>query len=454
MKAIQGLLEGELGVLVVLAAGLAAAALVTTLPDRASGRTPAPSSKFVPAPPGPSITLRGVAEAGAGALSLDEFLGLLSTAAPAPLAEKFTKVALKSKPLREEWARFTREEGRKAPARDFLRRVARMPEFRRLMNQLRGEPGFHGAFQRLSADPSVRAVLREAVARAPGLTTAPKAARAASAQARLDAPARESAAFSGKRPVSSAVPGGGSAASDRTSGAPAAVVAAPGGAPGSDRGSLGNDPERPASEDGRSIARGGEDAGGLTSLRALYVAGESKEAGSFLDSLFATAPKALRDALLYQCEVNDICEPFAACMAAGMYEECVAACAENPACGGSGILPAAAQAVESISGGPATDGVGAGKPKLLRKEDDGIGNALTDASASQDAACAVPGAGDRASGWEALGGFLGGVAGGLIGGAIGGPAGAVAGGSIGATLGAEAGGMIDGALDALAGLVS
>ncbi len=67
-------------------------------------------------------------------------------------------------------------------------------------------------------------------------------------------------------------------------------------------------------------------------LAKLKTSGPDKDAIAFLESMFASFPKETREKLVNVCYNQGICEFIPACIAAGVYDECLAACRNNPKC--------------------------------------------------------------------------------------------------------------------------
>lgn len=444
METLKRLIEREAGTLAVAAAGLAAAGLVLALPDQRptpEGYSISPARPLAPAPSAAPFA-SNTGEPDAGPMSLDEFLSKLEKSAPAPVAASFAKAFLGHAPLKRVLARAKREN---APARDFLRRVTRLPQFRQLMREFRSEPGFQRAFLRLSREVEMNATARGESASASPVagkrTDAPR--NAFRQESRPDTPAGE-----GSRASARGLAGGGPPAARQSldlaawgyTGALGPRNVPP---PPSVAAELTAGSEGPAGDERTAASGAGRET--IRTLAPLASAGAGREAGPFLDSLFATAPRGLREALLYQCEVNELCDPVGACVAAGVFDLCVAACEANPACGDRGLFPRGYDADSTAQDGARTDrkGIGEKKPRILRESiDDGRplpGDAMADGSfCPGPERPPAPGPADGLF----IGSVIGGLAGGFLGAAIGGPVGGV----LGAVVGAGVGGFIGEAL--------
>lgn len=478
METMKKWMEKDLGVHVLGAIFLLAVALgVEVVPSLGSKEPAGVSLAFAGALPRPSalpLSLAGAAarppaaSASASAvkdpISLDEFVGLLDKTVEKPLAEKFAKAFMKEAPLQKAWEEY-RGKGGEVPAGEFLQQVARIPEFRQLVNQFRSEPGFKSAFLSLARNPEVDGALRALK----GALASPASALAKAGAGKGADARRYSAAAGPRRSVSGTLPGSSQPAAARGS---ALVASAPSGL----RDAVGPTPisnnfgaaslGAPSTAGGGGgggawgpTNKGGSEGGVSTKLGPVSTVSKYTDAGSFLESIFATAPKDLKDALLYQCFEKDICNPVEACIAAGMYDRCVAACNDNPAC--SGIIPPTPPT--QVAAGPnGTSGVpvGNGQTVPLRDGVDANGSPITYNTTNnyyggaQGAAAQGKVPNPNVETGRMIGGAVGGaagtVAGMFIGQAlipipgVGGAVGAAIGGAIGTIGGTIVGGFIGG----------
>lgn len=468
MKTISGLAGKDLRVHMVIGAFLVAVALgVEIVPELTASPEVSRGIAFAGVLPARPMALRlqssaarpvgssSAREEVKGPMSLDEFLGALETGAPALVASKFTKAFLKEPVLRKALVDFRKEKGGDAPAVEFMERVGRLAEFRKVMSQFRGESGSQQAFLQLSKNPEIGAVLK-------GMTASLKGA-GASAVGGADkfAALRRSSSLSSSNSLASSLPAGASFRSTRGAGllASAASVGATGssrigaGAAGTDGGGTGAGSGFNASNATGSGEQGGEN---LPQLAAPSSVDKNRNAGSYLASIFASAPKALRDALMHQCDANNICDPVAACEAAGLYDQCKAFCDATPSC--SGMLPP--QTTQTASTGNTGNGSGTGPgtggsdtPTILRGGDGG--QTVTIIMPPNPGICATGAAGSGAEAWqhggELVGGAVGTIGGAMIGTAIGGPVGGIIGGAVGGLVGTVVGGAVGGFLHGIFG---
>lgn len=300
---------------------------------------------------------------------------MLEAGTPSPVVSQFSKDFLREPALREALQRYKREKGGDAPAVELMQALAVLPEFRRVVTGFRGEPGFQGAFLKLSKNPEIGAVLA-------GMTASLKRASARGGAGKVAA-GRRSSALASSRSVSVSLPAAASFLTAR--GGESLASLAPNGATGSSRVAGWAAESDGAGAGPASAAPGASDSSegngdGMPELVAPSSAEQYRDASDYLASLFANAPKALRDALLYQCEVNNICDPLEACRAAGRYAECRKYCDTTPSCGG--LLPP--QTTETAS----TDKAG-GDSETCAGADSGTEAAAASARAS------VFGAGSR-----------------------------------------------------------
>lgn len=348
MELIKGMMEREMGVHVFAASALVAGALgFEVLPDLTAPAEPVRAAVFATA--APTLPLRAGAAgrmvansalvekpktASPKPLGLEEFIGMAKKAAPQPLAKKFTDEFVGEPALREALVDFRREEGVNAPAADFLKKVARLPEFGDLLGRFRSEPGFRGAFLSLAKEPKAEEALRSIGS----LSTA----EAAPAKRERKAGHKVTAArISGQKGLGSEAAG----SSQKVGGSTA--VAAPGSSSTGGPSSAAPSSSPSASYDTTSAnLNGARNAPGVPAIGSTHDVGGIKEmssvdrtrdSGNFFESLFATASPELKAKLDYQCTVNNICNPIEACVAAGAWDECVAACNANARC--TGILP-------------------------------------------------------------------------------------------------------------------
>lgn len=350
MEMIKGMVRRDLGVHLFAASALVAGALgFEVLPDLVSPVETAHPPLFASAAPASALPLRGApaarlvsaaplvsAKPAPKPLGLDEFIGLAKRAAPKPLAKKFADEFVGEAALQGALVDFRREQGGSAPAADFLQKVAKLPEFGDLLGKFRSEPGFRGAFLALSQEPRAGAALRS-VASLPSPEAAAK--KAERKQGHRVAPQRVAghkglsteAASSASRVGASPAPTS-SSASSGASNAPG-VSTIPSGTV-SDTSSSGFGPRNATPSPGVPSTGKTHELGDLSRLDTVD---RTRDSGGFLESLFATASPELRAALDYQCEANNICNPIEACVAAGMYDQCLAACRANVRC--TGLLP-------------------------------------------------------------------------------------------------------------------
>lgn len=250
-------------------------------------------------------------------ISLDEFIGLVSKAATPAVAEKAAGEFNREERLRKAYDKFVAEKGRRAPAAEFVGGIARTPEFRKLVSQFKGDPGFQRLFYDLGKDQRVAAVLRAA----------------------LGAGTRTAAA--GDRRSSTAIgPSRGLAGSGAAARGPGAGFGAAAGQQGfADPGGFGANAGPALAES--PAARFSSQAGEATKLsrdldQRLEQAGR-KESDS-MRSLYQNLPKEARDKVdaqcqkLYEKKPGKECYIPWACAAAGVWDECVAACEKSPSC--------------------------------------------------------------------------------------------------------------------------
>ena len=152
-------------------------------------------------------------------------MGALETSVPAPVASKFAKAFIQEPVLRKAMDDFRGEKGGKAPAVEFLQRVARLAEFRQVVSQFRSEPGFQRAFLQLAKTPEIDGVIRgvKAALKPSGVLASAGAIDRSGALRRLSS-------LSSSRGLASNLPGG---ASFRTTRGAGLVSSASGAGPGS-----------------------------------------------------------------------------------------------------------------------------------------------------------------------------------------------------------------------------
>lgn len=456
----------DLGAHVLGAIFLLAVALgVEVVPELTSKEPAGVSLAFAGALPRPSSLPLSLARTGVPApaasasasaskdpITLEEFVGLLDKTVEGPMADKFAKAFMKEPPLKKAWEEY-REKAGEVPAGEFLQRVARLPEFRQLVNQFKSEPGFQRAFLSLARNPEVDGALRAMKgALGPSGSALAKAGAVKGPDAR-----RFSSAAGPRRSVSGMLPGSSqpvARGSALVASAPSGLRDAVGPTPISNNfgaasvGSAGSGAGGGGGGAWGPTNKGGSEGGVSTKLGPVSTVSKYRDAGSFLESIFATAPEALRKALEYQCFEKDICNPVEACIAAGMYDQCVAACNANAAC--SGIIPPTPPT--GLVNGPGTGNgvnVGNGQTVPLLGGQDANGSPITyNITNNYAGAQGVPAQGgpnpQHVETGKMIGGAVGGAAGTLIGGAIGGPVGAVVGGALGTIGGSIVGGIVGG----------
>lgn len=114
-----------------------------------------------PDPEGTRLYQGAVAPAGAeGAMSLDDFIGLLEQKVPKPVAQKVAKEFMKEPKLKQAWQAYRIMRGDKAPAKNFVDFITRIPQFRQLMAKFQSDPGFKQAFNDAAKQKEINAVLR------------------------------------------------------------------------------------------------------------------------------------------------------------------------------------------------------------------------------------------------------------------------------------------------------
>lgn len=465
MDTMKRALDKDLGMPAVIGAFLVAVAIGVELVPELTATPVAPGGAiFAGALPARPLALRPEAAASRplaarparaasdGPMSLDEFLGALESSVPAPVASTFAKAFIQEPVLRKAMDDFRREKGGKAPAVEFLQRVARLAEFRQVVSQFRSEPGFQRAFLQLAKTPGIDGVIRGVKA-----ALKPSGVLAAAGPIERSGTLRRLSSLSSSRGLASTLAGGASFRATRGAGL---VAAASGAGPGS--GAAASATGGNAGAEG-SRGPGGYNAAGaepgqlggeaLTKLAAPTSVDQTRDASRYLASIFASAPKHLREALEHQCFDNDICDPIAACQAAGLYDECKAFCDATPSC--SGIIPPESTLASSTgeTAGPGTGPAAGGSqtPTILR--DDQGNPTVTVIMPPNPDSCPVPTDSNEnwTQGGELVGGAVGTVGGAMIGAAIGGPVGGLIGGAVGGVVGTVVGGFIGGALGGIFG---
>ncbi|MBI4346536.1 MAG: hypothetical protein HY553_06755 [Elusimicrobia bacterium] len=97
-------------------------------------------------------------------LTLDEFMGMLEESAPKPLAEKVARAFVKEPTLQLAWKVYQKKRGGKAPAREFINYISKLPQFRQLLARFQGEPGFKQAFASVVKGKEINKAIREGLA--------------------------------------------------------------------------------------------------------------------------------------------------------------------------------------------------------------------------------------------------------------------------------------------------
>lgn len=96
-------------------------------------------------------------------MTLDEFIGLLSKAAPPELAEQVKREFRGNVQLQQAWNVYQNLAGPKAPAVEFVAFIGRIPEFRRLAAKFQGDPGFKQLFAEVAKNPGANSAVRAAM---------------------------------------------------------------------------------------------------------------------------------------------------------------------------------------------------------------------------------------------------------------------------------------------------
>lgn len=201
-----------------------------------------------------------------GHLSLGELTAAIETSLPRPLARSLGEAFLKEPALAAAWDGYRKAP--EAPAAELVERLARLPEFRRLLAGFQGRPGFQAAFQSLSRKPELAPVLRRI------------------------------------RETRVALSGAGSSGGSRR-----AV----------------QDPRFARRSDSLAAGAFGSTGSASPRLEAPEPVAAVREAVPALESVYARLSPAVRARLERVCEEDGVCEPIAACRAAGVEAECLQA---------------------------------------------------------------------------------------------------------------------------------
>jgi len=278
------------------------------------------------------VAARNVQDAADDPMSLDEFLGLLTETVPAPLAERVKEEFQKNLQLQRAWNVYKNEAGPKAPAKEFIAFITRIPQFRELVAKFHSDPGFKQAVTAVGGRSDLGPLLRE------GLQTLPPAGSVARTPEQA-AIAREweRKALSGMKlarfTMASAGPVGRAGA--RASAAAAGVAASPASTSGA-----------PVSAGGpQDAARGGESVpGGLkpgqgshnaTKLDASWKGKPIDDTANFVDSrkwltkFLLALDEETRKSVQAKLESGEE-DLWGACYTTGHFDECKAVCQKVP----------------------------------------------------------------------------------------------------------------------------
>lgn len=276
---------------------------------------PVPAEEEAP-PPAPKTAARP-------ALTTERFLRLLVRESPRPVALSIARAFNERPALRRAWTEFDATRGRNAPAKDFIRTVLRLPDFREVLVAHRGDPEFREAFQRIARNPEVAAALRsEGPARPPG-------------------PSRGFAPGGGRR---GSPPAGAPGFGPRRAGGPKVASAGPAEdeeepSLGGRRSSFGSEqatgPGGPESEAAgqrdrerrQADMQAAHDVIALEKLSTKKVA--DRNVGGYFASMIASMPRKVKKEMELACQENDeMCDPINAC--AEHWQDCLDACAKSP----------------------------------------------------------------------------------------------------------------------------
>lgn len=396
MKAIMQWMDRDLGGPILAATALLAGALgLEVVPELVAPPAPNRALAFaIPSAPtplrvAPVLAVRTASKIASPAapLTLNEFIHLAKKAAPAPVAERFAKEFAGEPALAEALKAFQREQGGEAPAREFFGRMSRLPQFASLMGKFQSDAGFQQAFASVTRDPRAEAALRGGVE--PELASSGPLARrsvgSAAGKRAVVAPsngAGAQGASMAQRVTSSTVPGGPGAALTPISPAAFGSSSAQGSTNGAQAGP-------------RSAAGAGE-AHSPVAAAVPPLIEKTHDAACVVESLFSAAPKSLRDILDKTCEIDGICDPVAACKAAGVMDQCMEVARANPGCAAAmstALAGASASSVPEIgddkvvdpglekdgsrslgkSDTPSPAAVGVAQPTLLQRIAEGTG---------------------------------------------------------------------------------
>lgn len=125
------------------------------------------------AEPEPSRLYSAASEPAAeGPMGVDEFLGLMERRVPKPVAAWVAGEFKKDKKLSAAWKLYKKTRGGKAPAKEFVDFITRIPQFRQLMTKFQSDPGFKQALAGVVSHKELAAVVRGALRELPGGQTA------------------------------------------------------------------------------------------------------------------------------------------------------------------------------------------------------------------------------------------------------------------------------------------
>lgn len=96
-------------------------------------------------------------------MSLDEFVGLLEASAPPAVAQEVARQFRTDPQLKAAWGVYQKVRGGKAPAREFIEYISRIPEFRKLVSKFQSDSAGQQAFAAIGSTPQLAAVVRGAM---------------------------------------------------------------------------------------------------------------------------------------------------------------------------------------------------------------------------------------------------------------------------------------------------